>query len=150
SLSGGIGAACALLLACTSKIEAPQGGPSGQVGGSGAASGSTSGSGAQGVGGSSAVTGSVDGSVGTSTGSGGTGMIPQEPPRFQPAPGMLRRLTRTQFKNAVSDVFGVEVDVSALDADHWTEGFASIGAASVVTSQLGVEQYHTAIENAVS
>jgi hypothetical protein len=62
---------------------------------------------------------------------------------------MLRRLTRAQFKNAVSDVFGVEVDIDDLDPDAWTGDFAAIGAASVVTSELGVEQYHAAIENAV-
>ncbi len=148
-LSGAISAG-ALLLACTSKIEGPQGGegPSGVVGGGGAASSSTSGSGTQGVSGGSSVTGSVDGSVGSSTGSGGTGTITEGPPPFQPAPGMLRRLTGAQFKNAVSDVFGVAV-LGDLDADDWTGGFAAIGAASVVTSELGVEQYHTAVEDAV-
>src|ERR1041384_5699751 len=36
------------------------------------------------------------------------GRIPN-PPAFQPAAGMLRRLTRSQFRNAVRDIFGVEV-----------------------------------------
>ena len=63
---------------------------------------------------------------------------------------MLRRLTRAQFRNAVRDVFGVEIDVSELDADSWDENFAVIGAARVVTSERGVEQYHSAIETAVS
>ncbi|WP_437751431.1 DUF1592 domain-containing protein [Sorangium sp. So ce1389] len=58
-------------------------------------------------------------------------------------------MTRTQFRNAVRDVFGVEVNVDALDADSWNGNFAVIGAATVVTSERGVEQYHTAIESAV-
>ncbi|WP_437707148.1 DUF1592 domain-containing protein [Sorangium sp. So ce448] len=71
------------------------------------------------------------------------------PPQFQPAAGMLRRLTRTQFRNAVRDVFGVEVNLNDLDADSWNGNFAVIGAATVVTSERGVEQYHAAIEGAV-
>jgi Protein of unknown function (DUF1592)/Protein of unknown function (DUF1588)/Protein of unknown function (DUF1595)/Protein of unknown function (DUF1587)/Protein of unknown function (DUF1585) len=80
---------------------------------------------------------------------GGEGAV-DAPAPFEPAAGMLRRLTRTQFRNAVRDVFGVEVDTSELDADSWNGDFAVIGAASVVTSQRGVEQYHAAIENAVT
>ncbi|WP_437302173.1 DUF1592 domain-containing protein [Sorangium sp. So ce388] len=85
--------------------------------------------------------GSSGGDDGPSTGS--------APPAFQPAAGMLRRLTRTQFRNAVRDVFGVEVDVNQLDSDSWNGNFAVIGATTVVTSERGVEQYHTAIEKAV-
>jgi hypothetical protein len=62
---------------------------------------------------------------------------------------MLRRLTRAQFHNAVRDVFGVEVDVSELDADSWDGNFAVIGASRVSTSETGVEHYHSAIESAV-
>jgi hypothetical protein len=40
---------------------------------------------------------------------------------------MLRRLTRAQFRNAVRDVFGVEVDVSQLAAGR-RELAAAIGA----------------------
>ncbi|WP_437595399.1 DUF1592 domain-containing protein [Sorangium sp. So ce590] len=58
-------------------------------------------------------------------------------------------MTRTQFRNAVRDVFGVEVHLDALDADSWNGNFAVIGASTVVTSERGVEQYHTAIESAV-
>jgi hypothetical protein len=72
-----------------------------------------------------------------------------EPPPFQPAAGTLRRLTRTQFRNAVRDIFGVEVNLNELDADNWNGNFAVIGASSVVTAERGVEQYHSAIENAV-
>ena len=63
---------------------------------------------------------------------------------------MLRRLTRAQFRNAVRDVFGVEVNIADLDADSWNGNFAVIGAATVVSSERGVEQYQTAIETAVN
>lgn len=72
----------------------------------------------------------------------------KDPPAFQPATGMLRRLTRSQFRNAVRDIFDVEVDVTKLDSDIGQ--FAAIGAAAVETSPRGVEQYQTAIEDAVS
>jgi hypothetical protein len=62
---------------------------------------------------------------------------------------MLRRLTRAQFRNAIRDVFGVEVDLQALDADSYNGDFATVGASTVVSSQRGVEQYHAAIEQAV-
>jgi hypothetical protein len=96
--------------------------------------------------------------AGPVNGSGGSGTaappsdpntIVADPPAFAPAPGMLRRLTRTQFRNAISDVFGYSVDVNQLDADSWDQNFASVGAAVVVTSDQGAEQYNTAIESAV-
>jgi hypothetical protein len=125
---------------------------SGHSAGASTTAGTGSGSGGStGVAGSTAVAGSA-GSVG-SAGSGGgpidIGVVVPDPPPFQPAAGLLRRLTRTQFRNAVRDVFGVEVDVNQLDPDSYTGNFAAIGAASVVTSERGVEQYHAAIENAV-
>jgi hypothetical protein len=76
--------------------------------------------------------------------------IVANPPAFTPAPGLLRRLTRTQFRNALKDVFGYTVDIATLDADSWDSNFASIGAAVVVTSDQGAEQYNTAVENAVN
>lgn len=72
-----------------------------------------------------------------------------DPPPFEPAPALLRRLTRTQFQNAVRDLLGAEVSVSDLDADNWSGDFAAVGASVVSTSQRGVEQYHAAIESAV-
>jgi hypothetical protein len=99
------------------------------------------------------------GSAGSSSGGGTAGMTSDpvqvdddgritNPPAFQPAAGMLRRLTRSQFRNAVRDIFGVEVDVTKLDTDIGQ--FPAIGAAAVQTSALGVEQYQTAIEGAVN
>lgn len=73
----------------------------------------------------------------------------QEAVPYEPPPAPLRRLTRTQFQNAVRDIFGVEVAVSDLDADSWEGHFATIGASTIVTSERGVEQYQAAIEAAV-
>jgi len=119
---------CALTVAagCTGRIGA----------------GAAPGSGATGVGGMT-----------TSSGTGGTidpNVIVVNPPPFEAAPGMLRRLTRTQFRNAMKDVFGYTVDINNLDADSWDANFASIGAAVVVTSDQGAEQYNTAVEAAVN
>jgi hypothetical protein len=82
-------------------------------------------------------------------GTSGVQPIASNPPAFQPAPGMLRRLTRTQFRNAVRDVFGVEVDIGQLEADSWNGNFAVVGASTITSSEHGVEQYHAAIETAV-
>lgn len=89
--------------------------------------------------------------VGGSPAGGGAGPgVASNPPPFQPATGMLRRLTRPQFRNAVRDVLGVEVDTSRLDADSWNGNFAVIGASTVVTSETGVERYQAAVEDAVN
>jgi hypothetical protein len=131
-----------LLGACAGRIEPPT--PTGATGAS-----------ADGLDGRvpGAGTGGASAQPGTGTaGSGASGElapIAANPPPFEPSAGMLRRLTRTQFRNAVRDVFGVEVDVAELDADNWTSNFSVIGASSVVTSERGVEQYHAAIETAV-
>ena len=65
--------------------------------------------------------------------------IAASPPPLVPAVGMLRRLTRSQFRNAVRDVFGVEVDTIpqimgssvteiGLDAGRVTAALAGIPA----------------------
>jgi hypothetical protein len=101
--------------------------------------------------------GGQPGSVAGTAGSGGMTPGPVQvdedgritnPPAFQPPAGMVRRLTRSQFRNAIRDIFGVAVDVTKLDSDIGQ--FAAIGAAAVETSPRGVEQYQTAIEEAVN
>lgn len=87
---------------------------------------------------------------GVSTSTAATTQAPVPPPAFEPAPVMLRRLTRAQFRNAVHDVLGFDVNVNELDPDNWDGDFATIGAGRVVTSERGVEQYHQAIESAVN
>lgn len=130
---------------------------SGGAGGSGGSKGNgTGGSGPAGSGGTGQGSGSggaAAGSGGSSSGSGGTvdvGTIVTNPPPFAPAPAALRRLTRNQFRNALRDVFSYSVNVNDLDADSFTASFANVGASTVVTSDRGVEQYNTAVENAVN
>jgi Protein of unknown function (DUF1592)/Protein of unknown function (DUF1588)/Protein of unknown function (DUF1595)/Protein of unknown function (DUF1585)/Protein of unknown function (DUF1587) len=112
-----------------------------------------------GPGGTNATNGSAGGGTTGGNGSGGTTTTPgpvvvdddgriTNPPAFQAPAGMLRRLTRSQFRNAVRDIFGVEVDVTKLDADIGQ--FPAIGANAVVTSSRGVEQYETAVEEVVN
>jgi len=145
----------ALATACTGVVGPMQGNP-GQAGSNPAGVGGsgTAGTVSTGVGGSSSGAAGA-GATGATGATGGTGGMPDvgtiypNPPAFTPAPGLLRRLTRNQFRNAVKDVFGYDVNVNDLDADSFTGNFASIGAATVVTSDHGVEQYSTAIESAV-
>jgi len=61
------------------------------------------------------------------------------------APPAMRRLTRTQYANAVAQVFGEAVTVGTeLEQDEASEIFLSIGASRVGTSERGVEQYQAA------
>jgi len=131
-------ASCVLgLAACTGEVQGPAGAGTGAAG-TGAA-GQSSAGGPSTVGGAASMAGS------------GSGPGPSSSPlAFLPAPGMLRRLTRAQFRNAVRDLLGVNVDVSELGPDSWNGNFAVIGASTVVTSDTGVEQYQTAVEGAVS
>lgn len=131
--------ACALLLgvACSGRI-----GSGGTIGDENPGAGGTRASGTGGTAGSGTPgTGGIH--------STDPGVVVLDPPPFTPAPGLLRRLTRTQFHNAIKDVFGYEVNGNDLDTDSWDANFASIGAAVVVTSDQGAEQYNTAVENAV-
>jgi len=118
----------------------------------GGGAGSAGGGGTTGGGGGSVTAGSGGSGVGGSAGSGATGGVPpvfENPPAFEAGTGLLRRLTRAQFRNAVRDVFGVDVDVTELDPDSFHGSMPVIGAATVATTERGVEQYHTAIESAV-
>jgi len=156
--------ACAVLLAgCTGQIgsDSPGSGGSGNppANGSGGSVGNGSGGSNQPGSGGSSTNGSGGSGSGSTSGSGGnTGsggskdpnIIIANPPAFSPVPGTLRRLTRTQFRNALKDVFGYVVDPLLLDSDSWEGNFASIGAAIVVTSDQGAEQYNTAVEAAVN
>ncbi len=120
----------------------------GGAGSPGVGGSSVGGSGGSGVGGAGgAGTGGLAGAGGV--GAGGPTVVFDNPPPFEPATGLLRRLTRAQFKNAIRDVFGVEVDVAELDPDSFNGNMPVIGAATVVTTERGVEQYHAAVEAAV-
>jgi hypothetical protein len=145
--------------ACTGSIGqvggTSQSGGTTQGGGSGGSSGSSGSGGTPSTGSGGSKSGGSGGTSGTggASGSGGAadpGTIVANPPPFAPAPGLLRRLTRNQFRNAIRDVFAYDVNVNDLDADSFTANLASVGAAIVVTSDHGVEQYNTAVENAVN
>jgi hypothetical protein len=154
-------ACCALafLIGCTGQIGTISSGTPGTgAGQGGAATVGAGGSGTPSPGAGGTVTGAAGtvatgtgGAVATGTaGAGGTGPLFPNPPAFQAPAGTLRRLTRSQFRNAVRDVFGVEVNLANLEPDSWNGNFAVIGAGTVVSSERGVEQYQTAIENAVN
>ena len=57
----------------------------------------------------------------------------------------LRRLTRSQYNNAIQDLLGDEVVLpSSLEPDETTDGLLAIGAALTTISPRGVEQYENA------
>ena len=87
-------------LACTGRIGA-EGSTPGQTGGPAgiAGTGSPGGGGTNGTG--TAGSGSAGSGAPPST---DPGVVVVDPPAFTPAPGMLRRLTRTQFRNAIKDI----------------------------------------------
>ena len=77
--------------------------------------------------------------------------IPPSEPSLGPAPAVspdtprLRRLTQTQYRNALSDMFGADLVLPvSLEPDVREEGFQSIGASSTSISPRGVEQYEDA------
>ncbi|HEX5053151.1 MAG TPA: DUF1592 domain-containing protein [Planctomycetota bacterium] len=68
--------------------------------------------------------------------------LQREVPKLPPDPGRVtvRRLSRTQWENAVRDLFGVRVSTAAFPADDLGYGFDSIGDA-LTFSTLHLEQY---------
>jgi hypothetical protein len=73
-----------------------------------------------------------------------------EPPKgpVGPATATLsasQRLTTTQYRNAVRDLFGSEIALPpALEPDVAADGFDSVGASTSAISPRGVEQYEAA------
>lgn len=66
------------------------------------------------------------------------------PPVALPAPA-LRRLTQTQYENAVSDLVGLELVLpTSLEPDAEVAGLLSVGAATNSVSAYGVELYEDA------
>ena len=66
-------------------------------------------------------------------------------PDVTPAPPALRRLTLTQYHNAIDDLFGEGLVVpSALEPDVQVVGLLSVGASVNAVSPLGVERYEDA------
>jgi hypothetical protein len=148
------------LFACTGTLDGANGTGGPSVGQSGTFTGGTGPASPQGGGGPAAGRSSTGGSGQVSNGGGGstapsaggtsTTQPPfANPPAYQPAAGLLRRLTQTQFRNSVRDLLGVQVDTRDLQADDWTGGFAVIGASVVSSSEDGVVAFQQQIESAV-
>jgi hypothetical protein len=67
-----------------------------------------------------------------------------EPDAELPAPH-LRRLTASQYRNSIADLFGQDIVLpTALEPDQRDAGLLSIGAATTSLSPRGVEQYEDA------
>jgi hypothetical protein len=94
------------------------------------------------------ATGSNSPATGTSAAGGTTAAPPTNPVSVTVGPGRLRRLTRAQLENSVHDLLGA-VPLAPTEPDSSKDGFVSVGATYVVTSDTGVEQYHTALKGAV-
>lgn len=62
-----------------------------------------------------------------------------------PPANRIRRLTSTQYRNAIGDLFGTDVVIPpALEPDPELAGLLSVGASAASVSQRGVEQYEDA------
>ncbi len=162
--------ALAFAFACSGTVDAD--GQGGALGGPAAAGGSggtptsssQGGSPVTGPGNATGATASAQGGAGAvssagappvpaagSSGSSPTAGLPfPQPAPFEPAPGLLRRLTHTQFRNSIRDLLGVTVDTTDLQEDDWTGGFAAIGAGILSTSEDGVMAFQAQVEAAVN
>src|SRR5262245_3012651 len=74
------------------------------------------------------------------------GGLPSDQPSWSPEPAVLPRMTSTQYKNALTDLFGSELPKTALEPDTNPYLFYSIGAASTSLSELGVQQLEEAAD----
>ncbi len=119
-------------LACGGGVRR-DGGDDGMPGGSGQSGGSATPSAGTGAGG-----GSADADAGT--GAGGEAGSP-EPGKGGPR---LRVLTRSEYKNALTDLLGTISTPLALPDDASVAGFVSIGASQVTISATAVALYETA------
>lgn len=146
--SGDARSRLAVCLAIAAISAACQTGPGTELGdgddsaSTGGAIGSTGGVGTAASGGAGTITGGNSGTGGA--------VRPEDLPPYEAYPGMLRRLTRAQFKSAVLDLLEVEVDQSVLEADSFDGDFSTVGASKVVTSDQGAESYQNAVESAVA
>jgi hypothetical protein len=68
------------------------------------------------------------------------------PDGFVPAPAVLPRLTASQHRNTLVDVFGADLPPTAAPADTNPYLFFSIGATTTELSELGAQQYAGAAE----
>ncbi len=67
------------------------------------------------------------------------------PRAFVPVPAGMYRLTQSQLRNIIADVFGPEITIrTELEEDTQIHGFASIGGSELTISALAVEQFERA------
>ena len=64
-----------------------------------------------------------------------------QPAVFEPAAPVLPRLTESQYRNVLADLFGASIPVAPVEADTNPFLFYSIGATSTTLSELGTELY---------
>jgi hypothetical protein len=70
---------------------------------------------------------------------------PEAFPEIEAATARLPRLSQTQYRNAIEDVFGKEITLpSRLEPDVSVDGLIAIGSSQTSISARGVEQYETA------
>ncbi len=83
-------------------------------------------------------------------GAGGNGGASGAVVVFAPSPGAYKRLTASSFRNTLNDLLG-PVTVGDLEPDSWEiGGLATVGMAQLSISELGVEQYQTAVDAATT
>lgn len=70
---------------------------------------------------------------------------PRPPIELGQSPVAIKRLTHTQYHNAVHDLVGEDIAVPiSLEPDLAVDGFLAVGAATTSISALGVERYESA------
>lgn len=70
---------------------------------------------------------------------------PRPPIEIGESPVALKRLTQSQYKNAVHDLFHADIAVPiSLEPDVAVDGFVAVGASTTSISALGVERYESA------
>ncbi|HTM45681.1 MAG TPA: DUF1592 domain-containing protein [Polyangiaceae bacterium] len=108
--------------------------------------GGGNGNGVPGLGGGVNSAGGASNSTGGASNPNG-GMTGQviDPAVFVPAEGGLRRLTLTQYRNSITDLFGAgALPTTQFEADSALSGFVSIAAARLALSATITEQFESA------
>jgi hypothetical protein len=80
----------------------------------------------------------------------GLGCEENTPPNSVGEPVAMRRLTEAQYRRAIADVFGSEIEVAGrFEPDNRREGLIAVGAALVTVTPSGFEQYES-IANSIA
>ncbi len=75
---------------------------------------------------------------------------PEEAQRFVPSPPTMPRLTTSQYRNALADIFQGALPTTSLEPDTNPYLFYSIGAATTTLSEQGTQQYADSAETIVN